>query len=80
MPLEVAPQIADTVNVIVRSGRYPDENAVLSEALELLQQRDRLRASLQEAAAELDRGQGIGAREAYRQLREKAAAIAGRVS
>lgn len=57
------------VSEIVSSGRYPNEEAVLTEALELLHQRDRLCGLLADGIRQLDAGERVPALEAMRTLR-----------
>lgn len=54
---------------LVSSGRYPNEEAVLTEALELLHQRDRLRGLLADGIRQLDAGERVPAAEAMKTLR-----------
>jgi len=58
----LSPQLEALVRQKVDAGLYDDADDVLSQALQLLDQRDqldRLRASLAEADAQIDRGEGI---------------------
>lgn len=62
MSVTLSPQLEQVVRRSLESGRYRDETDVLGEALRLLEERDRadrLRASIAEADAEIDRGEGI---------------------
>ena len=62
MPVQLTPQLEDMVKQKIDAGLYRDADEVLHEALQLLDQRDqlqRLRTSLDEADAQIDRGQGI---------------------
>jgi Arc/MetJ-type ribon-helix-helix transcriptional regulator len=54
---------------LVSSRQYASEQAVLDEALELLQQRDSLRGMLQEGIDELDAGKRVPATNALDHLR-----------
>jgi antitoxin ParD1/3/4 len=61
MSVTLAPEIEDRVRLWVESGRYPSTDAVLLDALRLLEERDldTLRAKLQTGIDQLDRGEGI---------------------
>ena len=69
MATEVTPIQQQIVSDLLSSGRYPNEEAVLSEALELLSQRDRLRGLLADGVKQLDAGERVAAREAMETLR-----------
>ena len=69
MAAEVTPHQQQIVSVLLSSGKYPSEEAVLSEALELLHQRDRLRGLLADGVKQLDAGERIPASEALKSLR-----------
>lgn len=69
MPAEVTPTQQQIMSALVSSGKYPSEQAVLDEALELLQQRDSLRGLLQEGIDELDAGKRVPAADALDRLR-----------
>ena len=69
MAAEVTPDQQQIVSVLFSTGRYPTEEAILSEALELLLQRDRLRGLLADGAKQLDAGERIPAAEALKSLR-----------
>jgi antitoxin ParD1/3/4 len=78
MSLQIAPEIVNTVRVIVGTGRYRDENAVLGEALKLLQERDALASDIQQGIDEIERGETVDGEEVFRRLEARAAEIAGR--
>ena len=62
MNVSLDPQLEELVRRKVASGLYGDANAVLREALELLDKRDRfeaLRAAVAEGMAEIERGEYI---------------------
>lgn len=63
MSVTLAPQVEDQIRHWVETGAYPDANAVIRDALRLLeQQHDRfetLRAKIQGGLDQLDRGEGI---------------------
>lgn len=69
MAAEVTPDQQQIVSVLLSSGRYATEEAVLSEALELLHQRDQLRGLLQDGVNQLDAGGRIPAADAIKSLR-----------
>ena len=69
MPAEVTPTQQQIVSELVSSGKYPNDQAVLDEALELLQQRDKLRGMLQDGIDDLDAGNRVLAAEAMNRLR-----------
>jgi Arc/MetJ-type ribon-helix-helix transcriptional regulator len=69
MPAEVTPTQQQIVSELVSSGKYPNDQAVLDEALELLQQRDKLRDLLQDGIDDLDEGNRVPAAEAMNRLR-----------
>lgn len=61
MNVTLTPDVEALIAERVASGRYADASEVVREALRLLEQRDRwerLRESLAEAEAEIDRGEG----------------------
>ena len=62
MHVALDPQLADLVRRKVDDGLYPSAEAVVREALRLLDENDRLaylRAALAKADAQIDRGEGI---------------------
>ncbi len=62
MTVQLPPDVEASIRQKVESGRFPDAGEVMREAMRLLDERDRLqrlRASLIEAEAELDRGEGV---------------------
>ncbi|MBA3414827.1 MAG: type II toxin-antitoxin system ParD family antitoxin, partial [Chloroflexia bacterium] len=62
MTVTLTPRIEAMVRQKLAAGAYGTADEVIEEAMRLLEQRDqleRLRASLDEADAELDRGEGI---------------------
>ncbi|MEA2524195.1 MAG: antitoxin ParD1/3/4 [Thermomicrobiales bacterium] len=61
MSITVTPKLEALIQNKIDTGLYSDVEEVLSEALQLLDQRDRLerlRASLAEADEQIDRGEG----------------------
>ncbi len=75
MAAEISPDQQEIVSVLFSTGRYPSEEAVLSEALELLHQRDLLRGLLKDGVQPLDAGERIPAAEALSSLRSGLPAI-----
>lgn len=73
MTIELNSEQEQLMQDLLQGGGYTDVTDVLEEALRLLQQRDRLRAEIQAGLAELDRGEGIGGDEVFRELRARAA-------
>jgi len=71
MSVEMTPELENLVESILDAGGYRDENEVLSEALHLLQQRDRLRAEINKGIEELDRGERIGGEAVFAELQSK---------
>lgn len=62
MALRLPPRLAAMVQERIESGRYPDDVAVVDEALRLLEERDKLehlRALVDEADAAVARGEVV---------------------
>jgi antitoxin ParD1/3/4 len=61
MSVTVSNEVENRVRPWVESGRYPSADAVILDALQLLEERDleSLRAKLQIGIDQLDRGEGI---------------------
>lgn len=63
MVIHVTPEIEADIRQRVESGEYADESELLREALRMLDGRERrlqeIRASLAEAKASIERGEGI---------------------
>ena len=62
MPIQLTPETEALIREQVESGRYATADQVIDEALQALDERDRLRrlrASLIEAEAEIARGEGV---------------------
>ena len=59
------------VRQLAASGRYSDEGQVLDEALELLRQRDDLRARLGVGIDQLDRGERLPIAEVLTGVRDR---------
>lgn len=72
-------ELAQTVRSAVEAGEYASTSEIVREALRdwsdkrLLRQRDleRLRAKLQQGAAEIDAGLGIPAEQVFKELRAR---------
>ena len=75
MSVQITPEVEGLVRSIMSDGRYRDEAEVLSEALRLLQNRDRLRAEINDGIAELDRGERIDADTVFAELDQKASKL-----
>jgi putative addiction module CopG family antidote len=56
MSITIPSDLCDFVHEAVATGVYHDENAVVAEALRLLQQRERLRREVQIGVQQLDSG------------------------
>lgn len=56
MTLEVSPTVSQLIATVFASGRYPDQNALLTEAVRLLDERDRLRDELDAGSHQLANG------------------------
>lgn len=69
MATEVTQNQQKIVSVLLSSGKYQTEEAVLSEALELLHQRDQLRGLVQAGIEQLDAGNRVSAQDALATLR-----------
>ncbi|MGH2534284.1 MAG: type II toxin-antitoxin system ParD family antitoxin [Thermomicrobiales bacterium] len=59
MSVQLAPQIEAMIQQKVETGPYDDADAVVREALRLLEDRDRRLQRLREAVAEGEWGEGI---------------------
>ncbi len=79
MPDLIPEELKAFIEREIGSGKYRNEEEVVSAALRLLQERERklesLRADLQEGFSELERGERLSSEEIFRELREQ---IAGR--
>ena len=58
MSVQIAPDIEARIREKVESGPYPDADAVLRDAIHLLEDRDRKHAWLLQALAEGEKGEG----------------------
>ena len=62
MRVDLGPDLAALVQQKVDNGQYPDADAVMREALRLLDEHDRLqwlRAALEKADAQIERGEFV---------------------
>ena len=62
MHIELDPEIAHLIELRVNQGQYESANDVVREAMQLLEERERLqllRAALAQADAEIDRGEYV---------------------
>jgi antitoxin ParD1/3/4 len=57
MNLELSSEVSDFVRNLVRAGRFASEREVVTEAIQLLQARERLRADIAEGFRQLDDGE-----------------------
>ena len=78
MAMQGPPKVERIIRTVVDSGAYADEGEVLEEAVQLLQQRDRLRAEIQIGIDELERGEALAADAVFSELKMKAQEIAKR--
>ena len=80
MNVTLAPEFEAMIRERVERGTYNDATEVVQEALRLLDERDRLLASLDEAAAEFERGEGVEwTPELMEQIREEADRAVGEI-
>ncbi|MCH8042674.1 MAG: hypothetical protein IID44_03045 [Planctomycetes bacterium] len=59
----------------IETGRYRDENEVLSEAISLFKRRDEIHAHVQIGIDQLERGEVVSGEEVFRELKDKAARL-----
>jgi antitoxin ParD1/3/4 len=78
MTIALKPEQEAFIQTQLTTGRYTDAAAVIAEALRLLEKRNHydewvedVRAKIDLAAAQLDRGEGIDGETAIAQLRAK---------
>ena len=57
MSTEFSPTVSQMIAAELASGRYPDQDALLTEAVRLLGERDRFRDQLEAGAKQLASGQ-----------------------
>ncbi len=57
MSIEISPTVSQLIATVFASGRYPDQDALLTEAVRLLDERDRLRDQLDAGSQQLASGQ-----------------------
>lgn len=75
MSVQLTTELQGRIRSIFVGGRYPDENAVLCEALDLLQRRDELRRDVDAGIMQLEQGEGIDGEEVFARLDRRAAEI-----
>jgi Arc/MetJ-type ribon-helix-helix transcriptional regulator len=56
MSIEISPTVSQMIATVFSSGRYPDQDALLTEAVRLLGERDRLRDQLAAGSEQLASG------------------------
>jgi antitoxin ParD1/3/4 len=78
MSITLTPEQEQLIQAQLATGRYSNISEVIADALRLLEQRDRyhrweeeVRAKIDIAAAQLDRGEGVDGETAIAQLRAK---------
>ena len=77
MSINLTPEIEQLVHGIYSGGAYTSESDVLTAALHLLQDRDRLRLKLQAGIEELSSGARLDASEVFEELRHRATELDG---
>lgn len=75
MVIDLSPENRQFLESAIATGAYPSALAALDEAVLLLRQRDEVRAKLQFAVAQADRGELIPAHEVFERLERRAAEI-----
>ena len=77
MPDLISEELKAFIEREIASGKYRNEEEVVSAALRLLQERERklefLQADLLEGVSELDGGERLSGEEVFRELREQIA-------
>lgn len=79
MNVHLTPDLEEIVNKKIAAGGFHSPDEVVGEALRLMQERDevvagreeQIRAGIAKGYASLERGEGIDADEAFRQLDER---------
>ena len=75
MSNEISPDKARYIDDAVRDGHYEDVRQALDEAVDLLRQRDQLRADVRAGISQANNGQLLDADEVFDRLEAKAAQI-----
>ena len=76
MANEISPENARYIDNAVRDGVYDNTEQALNQAVDLLRQRDRLRADVRAGIKQADAGQLLDADEVFERLEKRAAEIA----
>lgn len=75
MNVSLPPRLGKFIDGLVKSGRYGSASEVVREGVRILHDREenlrRLRREIDRGIAQLDRGEGIPAEQALRQLRAR---------
>ena len=56
MTIQLTPEQSKSVQALLQTGAYRDDSQVIDEALQLLKQREELRAQIQRGVDDLDEG------------------------
>ena len=76
MDIELPPETSQLIQGMVASGEYNSPEEVVADGVRLLQNRQKLRAEIQQGIDELDSGQGHDGREVFAELRDRAKKLA----
>ena len=68
MDVHLPPELEQIVRSQLQSGRYESASEVVSDALRLMQQRNRVRDEVAQGLESLRQGRGIDGQEAFAQL------------
>jgi antitoxin ParD1/3/4 len=78
MSITLTPEQEQLIQAKLATGRYANVTEIIADALQLLEKRDRydrwveeVRAKIDTAAAQLDRGEGVDGETAIAQIRAK---------
>ena len=64
-----------TVQKLIADGKFQDEKEIIAEGIRLVVAREQLHADIQAGIDQLDRGEGIDAKEVYAEARRRIKAI-----
>jgi len=78
MTIPFTPEIEQLVQGIYAGGAYASQADVVTTALRLLEQRDRLRKLVHQGCEELDRGERLDSDAVFSELHERATELNGR--